>query len=86
MTATSQTPARGVQLIDRHQWRAIVAVAVLAALALAAALYGLRAAPRPLPAPVVHVAAPACPACPAAPACTCAACAACPAAPERHRR
>ena len=36
MSGERPTPPNGVQLIDRQQWRAIVAVAVLAALALAA--------------------------------------------------
>ena len=82
MTDAADTPPRGVQLIDRSQWRAIAAVAALAALALATALYGLR--PRPValaPSPIVHVAAPpACPPCPA-----CAACPACPQPVARRR-
>ena len=84
MVDATDTPPRGVQLIDRSQWRAIAAVAVLAAVALCVALYGLRPRSAALaPSPVVHVAAaPPCPACP-----PCAACPACPAAPqERHRR
>ena len=54
------TPPNGVQLIDRSQWRAIAAVAVVAALALCCALAAhLRPRPsRPQPAPVVHVAPP----------------------------
>jgi hypothetical protein len=74
------TPPRGVQLIDRSQWRAIAAVAALAAVALAASLYGLRrppSAPPPERALIVTVEPP--PACPAVPACP--ACAACPACP-----
>jgi hypothetical protein len=60
VSPTSVTPAHGVQLIDASQWRAIVAVAVLA---LAALCVGLVALLRPrahdaAQTPVVRVAAP----------------------------
>lgn len=80
-----ETPVRGVQLVDRRQWYAIVAAALLALVALGLALAALRhPTAQPLAPPALHL-----PACPAAPACpACAACApvlACPTpAPREH--